>query len=692
MTSQSPDVTNNVEQALRQSDSSFLEELGREMDTVLASIVEEAELLKDTPSDAQRLGARIQKQGEQLRSVFHSLTHLARLEQEQAELASESVNPAELGEELLASYEQSAREQGLGLSFEASGQTAEVTTDPDVLRRALTHLLSNAISFTQSGEVTLRVDVAEEEVAFHVEDTGKSVPSDVLSDMFEAFTKHSPEEQSSPPGIGLGLSLAQAFARRIDGSIDAETNSGAGSVFTLRVPRHVSLVESSKDSGFEGGLDENEESEDEGSARVLVLEDNTVTQKLLRRILEADYQVDVAARADEALQKVEDKTYDVLVLDINLGERRTGVEVLHEVRRMEQYSSIPAVACTAYAMDGHYEQFLQVGFNEVVTKPVTKRELFEVIEPLLDDPSLPEIDEGEGGATGVELPPFSSTLIQITDLVSDTSDTHDVEALTRVIEKDQVISFWLLRQINSAYYSISESVNTVERAVHYLGFRPVCNLVLTKVMARRSSDEEGSGAQKVQQYIMKTGSLTAFIARELAETFEFGISKLAYTAGLLAQLGRLALLTAEGEAYVNLWFQGQERTDEAFLGPPPRGQEILHCEKNYLQKGVAVGKTCKLSNELLAVLRWHSHPLQAKSWSQPLVPIVALGLEVAYLVFDPEQESWGGESVLIDELQGDELVHSLVEQESLSREELTYATVEAAKEGREFVDNVLSNA
>lgn len=681
MASDSSTGTASLVQALRPSGSSFLEALGREMDTALSSLLAASERLDGAPSEAEHPGPQIHEQGERLREVFRSLEYLAHLEEDASSLASDAVDLVDLAETLLERYEPSARAHGLDLTLEAPDDSVELVTDPTALRQLLAHLLSNAVAFTPEGTVTLTVEVEDEAAAVHVEDTGIGLPDGARSHVFEPFAQRLPEEWSGPEGLGLGLTLARALVQHLDGSIEVESKPGEGSVFTVEVPRRTG-----------GGTAPSGEAAPEEGTRLLILEDNEVTQKLLRRMLEQDYQVDVVDRADDAIQHAEGGVYDALILDINLGERRTGVEVLHEVRRMEDYSDLPAVACTAYALDGHREQFLQVGFNEVVTKPVTKRELLDVIDRLLEDPSAPETDDLGEIATGVELPPIPSTLMEITGLISHGTDSPDTETLTEVLEKDQVVSFWLLRHINSAYYSINESVETVERAVRYLGFRPVCNLVLTKVMARNFSDVEGPGAERVQQYIMKTGSLAAFMARALAERFELDTPKIAYTAGLLAQLGRLALLTAEEETYVNLWFEGDERTDEAFNGPPPRGQEILHCKKNYLEKGVAVGRACELSDELLAVLRSHPHPLQAESRFQPLVAIVALALGVAYLIADPEQESWDGEAALIEELQDSEVAQFLVDEGPLSLEELTYAMTEVTEEAQDFVSSVMEPA
>lgn len=250
------------------------------------------------------------------------------------------------------------------------------------------------------------------------------------------------------------------------------------------------------------------------------------------------------------------------------------------------------------------------------------------------------------------------------------------------------MSQWLLRHINSAYYSMVEPIETVERAVRYLGFRPVSDLVLTKIIGESFSGSGDPEAKQVQKYIMETSALAAFIAREVADQFGVSAPEVAYTGGMFAQIGRLALLEGESETYVDLWFEGQDRT-ASFEGPPPRGQEILHYEKDYVQNGLAVGKACGLSDEVYAVVRGHRRPTQVDEQFQPLVPIVALSLKVPPLVVSLEGENpWDGEENLADEIREFKVARHLAEQDSLSLQTLTSAVVDITEEAEEFVEQV----
>jgi len=118
-------------------------------------------------------------------------------------------------------------------------------------------------------------------------------------------------------------------------------------------------------------------------ARILAVEDNSETQLLLEHLLKESYDVEVVPGFESALEVVDDSSFDVLLLDINLSEDETGTELLHRIRERDGMGSAPAVALTAYAMPGDREDFLEEGFNEYVSKPFTRADLTEAIENIL---------------------------------------------------------------------------------------------------------------------------------------------------------------------------------------------------------------------------------------------------------------------------------------------------------------------
>ena len=109
--------------------------------------------------------------------------------------------------------------------------------------------------------------------------------------------------------------------------------------------------------------------------RLLALEDNAESRLLLKHLLRKGFEAVIVSGADETLAVAAEQTFDVLLLDINLGEKRTGVDVLKALRALPGYAETPALACTAYALPGDRERFLEAGFAHYVSKPFVKAEL-----------------------------------------------------------------------------------------------------------------------------------------------------------------------------------------------------------------------------------------------------------------------------------------------------------------------------
>ncbi len=116
-----------------------------------------------------------------------------------------------------------------------------------------------------------------------------------------------------------------------------------------------------------------------GKPRVLVLEDNAESRLLLRHLLRKEFEATLVSGVDETLEVAKGQTFDVALLDINLGEARTGVDVLQALHRLPQHGDLPALACTAYALPGDRERFLQAGFNGYVSKPFVKADLLAAL-------------------------------------------------------------------------------------------------------------------------------------------------------------------------------------------------------------------------------------------------------------------------------------------------------------------------
>lgn len=125
----------------------------------------------------------------------------------------------------------------------------------------------------------------------------------------------------------------------------------------------------------------------EEAKSILAVEDNFETQVLIRHMLKKHYNIETASDGDAAIAKVKEQTFDLILMDINLGRGRTGEEVLRDVRQMDNGKDTPVVALTAYALQGDRERFIEKGFNNYLSKPFTKDQLMLVIGKYLPVPN-----------------------------------------------------------------------------------------------------------------------------------------------------------------------------------------------------------------------------------------------------------------------------------------------------------------
>lgn len=125
---------------------------------------------------------------------------------------------------------------------------------------------------------------------------------------------------------------------------------------------------------------------------VLIAEDDASIQLLLRHFLKKRFDLVLTTTIDEALaagrEAAQQRPFDLLLLDINMGEDRTGVDLLQTFRQMPAYRATPAVACTAYALDGDRERFLSMGFDEHIDKPFSRDRLLRIVQHVLQTPVL----------------------------------------------------------------------------------------------------------------------------------------------------------------------------------------------------------------------------------------------------------------------------------------------------------------
>jgi signal transduction histidine kinase len=218
--------------------SAFLANLHHELRTPLTSIIGFAEVLDSESGGASdRFAALIARSGRRLQDTFDDLITLSQLEAGSRSLDPEPLSVSSQIQMAVDAAQDRAREAGLALSTEGLDRPVEAVLDRDGLHDILEALLDNALTFTASGGVTVRLRVDDTSLRVEVADTGVGMPPNRVPALFEPFRQAAPDDGPAPGGSGLGLALVQGWVDAMGGTVDVDTAPGAGTTVTVRLPR-----------------------------------------------------------------------------------------------------------------------------------------------------------------------------------------------------------------------------------------------------------------------------------------------------------------------------------------------------------------------------------------------------------------------------------------------------------------------
>ena len=259
----------------------------------------------------------------------------------------------------------------------------DVIGDPLRMRQILSNLLTNALKFTDSGFIMVRLSAepaSPEELLLRldVEDTGCGIPAAKLPYLFEKFTQADGSVSRKYGGTGLGLAISRKLAEMYGGGIKVQSEEGSGSRFSVTVKCGV------PPAGIVSNLAATAAASVPVSpphpARILVVEDNPVNQKVVTAVLtKRGYALELANDGREAISKLEAADFDLILMDVQMPVL-DGLEATRLIRKEERWSRLPILAMTAHAMNGDRERCLEAGMTDYISKPVHPSHLLQTIE------------------------------------------------------------------------------------------------------------------------------------------------------------------------------------------------------------------------------------------------------------------------------------------------------------------------
>jgi len=292
-------------------------------------------------------------------------------------LESIEIDLAELARGVHATFLPIADEKQLSLRLAVDGAQRRYLGDPLRLRQILSNLISNAIKFTDAGEVSVRIGEEEDRLVVAVSDTGVGIAPADLPRLFQKFDQLDSSVTRRFGGTGLGLAICHELASLMGGDIQVESEFGLGSRFVLRLP----LPPAPRSCGASARRDAITLAP-RAAMRVLAAEDNPVNQLVLRSLLSPlDVEVTIVADGEAAVEAWAAGDWDVVLMDVQMPIL-DGLAATRCIRALEAErgcSRTPIIAVTANVMSHQVDGYAAAGFDGVVAKPIAVDELFRVL-------------------------------------------------------------------------------------------------------------------------------------------------------------------------------------------------------------------------------------------------------------------------------------------------------------------------
>ena len=384
-------VAKEKAESAEKSKGEFLANMSHEIRTPLNGIIGFGNILAKeelTPKQKKQVNT-ICVAGQQLLGIISDILDFSKIESGKLDVEKIPTSMRNLFINLDSLMRPLAKEKGLAFEILRTGDLPEeILTDPVRLNQCLVNLINNAIKFTESGHVQVKVGLEKQHdvdiLAFAVEDTGIGIAQDKQEVVFDSFSQADGSMTRRFGGTGLGLSITKRLVDLLGGTLSVKSSPGFGSTFSFTVPVGYAL----QDTHFIKASDSLDPVKHRDTTvrqqfkgDILVAEDNEINQDLILLTLEA-FGLSVTL-ADDGLKAVKLATncrFDLILMDMQMPNMN-GYEATQRLR--EQGSNIPVVALTANAMKGDQEKCLAAGCNDYLSKPIDEADLCDTLRKYL---------------------------------------------------------------------------------------------------------------------------------------------------------------------------------------------------------------------------------------------------------------------------------------------------------------------
>ena len=354
----------------------FLANLNHEIRTPLSGILGMTDLLLETHLDDEQRDyvSTARLCAENLFHLLNATLEYSALTAGHLQLDETEFSLAELVKSVVTQQNEKVQAKGIALTFNIGPRLpATVIGDAARVQQTINHLLDNAIKFTHHGSVELSLWRDGETLKIAVRDTGIGISPERRTHIFESFHQVDNGLSRNYPGLGLGLALVHKLVALMGGEIEAESELGKGSTFTVSLPLRPAADPPALTEHPIG----------EGPA-ILAVEDNPVGLTVLKHSLKGrPVQVDTACDGADAIRAASERHYELILMDLQMP-KMDGLEATAAIRQLPGYQDVPILALTANYSDEIRQQCQQNGMQGFLSKPVSKTALWSEVSRWLN--------------------------------------------------------------------------------------------------------------------------------------------------------------------------------------------------------------------------------------------------------------------------------------------------------------------